>query len=142
MKALTFAQVTRDNQEEHGELCRQWIDYFSELEVHEGQVTSAEEMIHDLHRRIEIQGNRKDMHFEVCYQNDEMIGFANFAIDQGTVYGLIDAGYGTIMEFYVAPRYRRKGYGRAFFAHIEEVLLGDGAKFMYLCPDPAMGDPF
>ena len=37
------------------------------------------------------------MHFEIACVNEEPFGIAMFAIDLGTVYGLLEKGYGTIM---------------------------------------------
>lgn len=142
METVTFTQITKENQNQHSELPGQWTAFIRELDAHRNESTPDEEIAKDLQRRIDIQGGRGDMHFEVCYRNGDMVGFANFAIDLGTVYGQIDAGYGTVMGFYIKPMYRRKGFGRLFFAHIQEVLAKDGANDMYVCPDPVTGDPF
>lgn len=127
MATLTFTQITRENQKQHEELLSQWITYMREIDEHENESISDEKIIHDLERRINIQGKRKDMHFEVCYQKDDMIGFANFAINLGTLYGLLGYGYGTVMELYISPEYRRKGFGNLLYEHIEETLKYDGA---------------
>lgn len=79
----------------------------------------------------------------VVILNDEVIGIAMFAIDLGTIYGLLDQpGYGTVMGFYIKPNHRRKGFGRMFFEHIQTVLKKDGATKMYVCPDSVTGIPF
>ena len=70
------------------------------------------------------------------------IAFAMFAVDLGTVYGLLEKGYGTVMGFYIRPAYRKQGLGKAFWFHIEETLRGDGASKFYLCPDSVTGVPF
>jgi GNAT superfamily N-acetyltransferase len=70
------------------------------------------------------------------------MGIANFAIDTGTIYGLIEAGCGTVLGFYIKPEYRRKGFGRAFFKHIENTLKADGATHIYTTPDKVTGVPF
>lgn len=46
------------------------------------------------------------------------------------------------MEFYVLPEFRRKGYGKQMYAHLEETLINDGAKGLYLTSDPVTGKPF
>ena len=98
MRTLKFVQINKENQAEHPELQQLWIDFISEVERNRGEQPSPEdEKILDLIRLIGIQGRRADMHFEMCFLKDTMIGFANFAIDLGTVYGLLEAGCGTDM---------------------------------------------
>ncbi len=46
------------------------------------------------------------------------------------------------MEFYVLPEYRRRGYGRQMYLHLEELLKRDGAKRLHLTADPVTGAPF
>ena len=79
------------------------------------------------------------MHFEMAFIDEVPFGIAMFAVDLGTVYGLLEKGYETIMGF---PAFRRKGLGTAFSRHIEEVLYGDGARKTYICPDAVTGKPF
>lgn len=55
---------------------------------------------------------------------------------------MLEKGYGTIMGFYIKPEYRRQGYGREMFLHIENVLKRDGAPKIYLTPDGVTGEPF
>ena len=82
------------------------------------------------------------MHFELFFYEDVPVGFANFAIDTGGISGLIDKGFGFIMEFYIALEFRRKGYGKLFYNHIEETLKNDGTKNIYLTSDTITGVPF
>lgn len=46
------------------------------------------------------------------------------------------------MEFYVLPEFRRNGYGKQMYSHLEELLIMDGAKGLYLTSDPVTGKPF
>jgi len=121
------------------ELC---LPYFEELNSHDGICESKEKILTAINSRIAVQGKRKDMHFEIAFLNDEAIGIAMFAIDLGTVRGLLDKGYGTVMEFYIRPEYRRISLGEEFYLHIEEVLCADGASRFYVTPDSVTGIPF
>ena len=103
---------------------------------------SKETILEAVKQRIAIQGKRKNMHFEIAFFNDEPVGIAMFAIDLGTVRGLLESGYGTALEFYIRPEYRRMGLGEEFYRHIEDVLCADGAKSFYVTPDPVTGIPF
>ena len=146
MENIRFTQIYKENQDLHQELLPLWLDYMKEIGEHNSNSPyNNDEIIKDiqgLERRVKIQGNRKEMHFELFYCDDLLIGFANFAIDTGTVYGLIEAGYGVVMEFYIAPNYRRKGYGKILFGHIEKALKSDGTQHIYLTPDLVTGEAF
>jgi GNAT superfamily N-acetyltransferase len=123
-------------------LLPKWIDYFHNLSWEEDEKPTDDEIKNDLNRRINIQGNRPDMHFELLFCDDVFVGFANFAISTGTLYGLLEAGYGCVMEFYISPEFRRKGYGKLFYEHIEKVLKNDGTQNIFLTPDPSIGKAF
>lgn len=142
MERLTFIQIEKDNLE-HYELAKDlWIPFSKELDEHEEITETEDEILHDLSRRINIQGSRLDMHFELAMENQIAVGIAMFAIDKGTVYGLLESGYGVITVFFIRPEYRRKGYGVEFFRHIENTLVHDGAPKIYLTPDGVTGEPF
>ncbi len=142
MNELKFVQLEKENKKHFEDAKNVWLPFIKEVNAHDGISKSDEQIIDGLRKRIAIQGRRTDMHFEVMAVAEEVIGIAMFAIDHGTVYGLLEAGYGTIMGFYIQPKYRQKGYGRMFYQHIEQTLQKDGAKHMYLCPDSVTGMPF
>ena len=142
MGKLNYVQISKEDNavcEVATKLC---FPYFEELNEHERVVESKEEILEAVKQRIAIQGKREDMHFEIALLNDEAIGIAMFAIDLGTVRGLLECGYGTVLEFYIRPEYRRMGLGEEFYRHIEEVLCADGAKSFYVTPDAVTGIPF
>ncbi len=142
MHKFNFIQIEKGNQY-HYELAEKlWIPFSKELDEHDGITETEEDILHDLTRRINIQGSRPNMHFELVMKDNNPIGIAMFAIDTGTVYGLLESGYGVITGFYICPEHRRKGYGKEFFSHIESVLINDGAPKIYLTPDGVTGEPF
>ena len=142
MNILTFTQIEKGNQTHYETAKTLWLPFSIELDEHEGITETENEILHDLARRINIQGSRATMHFEIAYADLEPIGIAMFAIDTGTVYGLLESGYGVITGFYIKPEYRRKGFGKDFFTHIENTLIKDGASKIYLTPDEVTGEPF
>lgn len=142
MNRLTFIQIEKNNSEHYEAAKSLWLPFSRELDEHENITETEEEMLHDLTRRINIQGSRPNIHFELAYADDEPVGIAMFAIDTGTVYGMLESGYGVITGFYIMPKYRRRGFGKEFFAHIESVLKSDGAPKIYLTPDGVTGEPF
>lgn len=142
MKELKFVQLKKGNEQQFELAQSVWMPFIREVNEHDGEQEDNEQIIDGLKKCIGIQGTRRDMHFEMVIVDGEVIGIAMFAIDIGTVYGLLEPGYGTIMGFYIKPEYRRKGYGRAFYAHIEKALARDGATKMYVCPDSVTEVPF
>ena len=131
MQKLSFVQIEKGNNYHYKLAERLWIPFSEELNEHEGISETKEEIIHDLTRRINIQGCRKNMHFELLLLDDIPVGIAMFAIDTGTVYGLLESGYGVITGFYIHPDYRRKGYGRTFFEHIKTPCCCDGITVLF-----------
>lgn len=141
-KQIDFIQIEKDNTAHCQAAQKLWIPFIRELRLHEGTHQTDEHIRNGLQKRIAIQGSRADMHFELAYMDKTPFGIAMFAVDLGTVYGLLEKGYGTIMGFYIHPEFRRKGLGTAFCRHIEAVLYKDGARNMYVCPDAVTGKPF
>ncbi len=144
MKNTTHIQIYKKDHDLYNDIFPLWLAYFNELYEGNGddEKPTEDETILDLNRRIKIQGRRPDMHFEMLYYDNAPIGFANFAIDTGGISGLIEKGYGSVMEFYIAPEFRRKGYGQLFYEHIEKTLKNDGAQNLYLTSDTVTGLPF
>lgn len=139
---ISFIQIEKDNAAHFNAASELWIPFIQEVNENDGTYESEEQIADGLKKRIAIQGSRKDMHFEIAYISGKPFGIAMFAIDLGTVYGLLENGYGTVMGFYIHPDLRRKGLGTLFSRHIEATLYSDGARKMYLCPDSVSGEPF
>lgn len=142
MKKLKFIQIEKGNKKLYEELLKLWIPFINELDDHNGEHTAIDVIEKNVQKRVNIQGMRNDMHFEICYCNDIAIGFENFAVDLGGIKGILDAGYGFIMGFYISPSYRRQGYGHAMANHINDVFKSHGTKYMYVNPDLITGKPF
>ena len=141
-KQINFIQIEKDNAAHFEMASKLWVPFIEEVNEHDGTYKTKEQIADGLKKRISIQGRRKDMHFEIAFLNGTPIGIAMFAIDLGTVYGLLEKGYGTVMGFYIHPNHRRLGFGKQFWLHIEETLRVDGATKFYLCPDSVTGVPF
>lgn len=141
-RKINFIQIEKDNDAHFEMASKLWIPFIKEVNAHDGTCQSEKQIVDGLKKRISIQGCRKDMHFEIARINEDPFGIAMFAIDLGTVYGLLEKGCGTIMGFYIHPKFRRKGLGTSFSKHIEATLYSDGARKMYICPDSVTGEPF
>ena len=113
MSKLKFVQIHKDDAEQFVTASKLWLPFVQETNSHDGTIQTEAQIIDGLRKRIAIQGLRNDMHFEIAYCGNDAIGIAMFAIDLGTVYGLLEKGYGTVMGFYISPEHRRKGFGSA-----------------------------
>lgn len=90
---------------------------------------------------ISMQGP-DDRHLELLYAAGTLVGFLYGKVDHDNHNGFVKPGYGYIMEFYVRPECRLKGYGKMMFRHLEQMFRHDGARMMYLTADPVTGKPF
>lgn len=142
MKDLKFVQLEKGNEEQFKAAESVWLPFIRELNEHDNEYEDDAQITEGLRSRIGIQGRRKDMHFEMLIVDGRVIGISMFAINPGSLYGLLEPGYGTVMGFYIVSEHRRKGYGRAFYNHIRDVLIKDGATDMFVGPDPVTGVPF
>ena len=142
MNRIRFVQIYKDDNELYQKLLPVWCDYMKEVNG-EGEDTPLETVTKDLQRRVNNQGSRNDMHLELFFVDDVFIGFAHFAIVKGPQYdGLLEPGNGFVLEFYIIPEHRRKGYGRVLYNHIEKILKNDGAEHICLTANHATGEPF
>lgn len=132
---------SKSNEAQKQEFERLVLLYGAELDTHQNRTTPKEILAKWANSMITVQGDM-DRHLELCYDGDILIGFLYGKIDHPNHKGYIKVGYGYIMEFYVLPKFRRKGYGRQMYTHLEELLKNDGAKKLYLTSDPVTGKPF
>ena len=141
MKKTTYIQLSAD----HAETCKVFeslmYEYLDEMNEHSEQPLSKEFQKKWINSIITIQGP-PDRHLELCFVENSPIGFFYGKIDHKDHKGFIKPGYGYIMEFYVKPDFRRNGYGKAMFNHMQELFVNDGAETMYLTADPVTGKPF
>lgn len=142
MERLTCVQIEKDNQEHYRQAAKLWLPYMEEIGINQGCLSSREQILQDLRNRTNIQGNRTNMHFEIYFEDDEPIGIAFFAVDTGGISGILEGGYGCVMEFYVFPERRRQGFGGEIMRHIERAFRSHGVTHIYLTPDPVTGEPF
>jgi len=138
MKNIKYVQIQKDNEEQFYQLLDMWIPYLKEI----GNKENDSVITKYARERVDIQGKREDMHFELCFNHSTLVGFCFYAVDLGGIKGILEPNFGYIMEFYVLPKYRRQGYGKEFFKHIERTFLNHGIEFMYLTPEEVNGEPF
>ena len=69
--------------------------------------------------------------------NNNMVGFAHFKIDRNE-----RIGWGYILEFYIMPQFRRKGFGRRLYDFTKQEFTVHGIKDIWLTADRVNGEPF
>lgn len=140
-KQIRYVQLVSD----HAENCKVFeslmYEYIDEMNEHSKRPLPKEFQQRWINSIISMQGPM-DRHLELCYVGEMPVGFLYGKIDYEDHKGFIKPGYGYIMEFYVKPEYRRKGYGKSMFERLERLFHTDGAKMMYLTADPVTGKPF
>ncbi len=139
MKQLNFHFVTNETADLFHILMK---NYAKELDEHQNRTTDPavlEKWTDSIIRKSESESFRI---LRLCYVENEIIGFLYATIDQPDENGYHRTGHGYIMEFYVLPEHRRKGYGRIMVSHIEQFFREQGVTQMYLTADPVTGKPF
>ena len=138
---IKYVQVFADNPENCKVYEMLMYTYIDEMNEHSERPLPKEFQKKWISSIIAMQGPA-DRHLELCFVEGMPIGFLYGKIDHEEHKGFIKPGYGYIMEFYVKPEYRRKGYGKMMFRRLERLLRIDGAERMYLTADPVTGKPF
>lgn len=138
---IKYVQLFADNAENCKAFEVLMYEYIDEMNEHSERPLPKEFQQKWINSIVAMQGP-DDRHLELCYVENAPIGFLYGKIDHEDHKGFIKPGYGYIMEFYVKPSYRRKGYGKSMFDRLERLFWADGAKMMYLTADPVTGKPF
>jgi serine/threonine-protein kinase len=149
MKQLQFVQLHKDNENHRAVFEPLFWEYHAEQCEHNPKLRespnpryTAEEFWQKwFNSIIDIQGD-SDRHLELCYEGNNLVGFLYGKVDHEKHNGFIKPGWGYVMEFYVRPEYRRKGYGRAMAERLEALFAADGATQIYLNTPTIMGTPF
>jgi GNAT superfamily N-acetyltransferase len=129
-----------------------WLQYMHELK----NERNNDKIIGHGKKIIEIQElkekENKIYSIELCIQNGSIIGLCFYCIceiklQKDTEYGLIIKplvdfkDYGYIMEFYIKPEYRLKGYGSIVYNHIKDIFCKNNIETIILTSD-AKAVPF
>lgn len=97
MKKLSYVQLESAS----GELLTVsgdiWRRFITEVNENDGIFESDDEISMGFAKRVAVQGSRSDMHFELVFDGDAAVGIVMFAVDTGTVYGLLERGLETVM---------------------------------------------
>ncbi len=138
MNALDFIGITEKNRDTFHDLMQA---YAKELDEHQHRNTDPE-ILKRWTDSIIAKQHDSTRCLKLCYDNKELIGFLYGRIDRPEDKGCKRVGWGYIMEFYVVPEQRRKGYGKIMYGHLEAFFKAERVNGIYLTVDPVTGKPF
>jgi len=138
MNKLDHLDITQGNNSAFHSLMRA---YAKELDEHQHRTTDPEILARWTDSIIARQ-HEASRCVKLCYNSGELIGFLYGAIVMPNDKGYNRVGWGCIMEFYVIPEQRRKGFGRDMLLYLEEFFRQNGVTQLYLTADPVTGKPF
>ncbi len=140
MNELKFVTV-KNKRKYHKLLESIMLPYCHELDSNVGRETPEVTLKRFIASIVSISED-KDRFVELCYLGEDLIGFAYGKIDREEHRGYVRPGWGYVMEFYVKSEYRRNGYGREIYKHLESIFKSNGVSNIWLTADPVTGEPF
>lgn len=106
-----------------------WKAYTQEIgEIEEDLISEGA-----LKKRIQVSEKMEQIFFDVIEMKEKVIGFVFYSVDGG-IKGLIPAGYGYIMEFYVLQEYRRQHIATETVNELCEYFRKQKCPKIYLTP--------
>lgn len=138
MNTLNYIGVTEEDRDTFHTLMQ---TYAKELDAHQNRTTDPE-ILKKWTDSIIGKQYEPSRCLKLFYDDKELIGFLYGVIDKPGDKGYNRVGWGCIMEFYVIPEQRRKGYGRIMYNHLEAFFKAEHVNGIYLTADPVTGKPF
>lgn len=133
MNELNFVQVQKDDPQHCALFTGMMLPYNRELDYE----YPGDEVVRKVARgMIEMLGPH-DRHHELAFVGEEPVGFFYGKVDHAEHRGFVKPGFGYVMEFYVRPEYRRKGYATQMLRRLEQHFASHGVTRMWLNADPA-----
>lgn len=104
-----------------------FCDYYTELDCEEAPLPLFNDrLLPDLKAGLFDVG--------VCEEGGAVVGFVIFQIDDILNDWNFKEGFGDVRELYVAPAFRRRGFGSALLRFAETSLAANGASEVYTLP--------
>ena len=137
-----FISITKDNINQYRKLRKIFAKYKIQTLRNHGEAPGGKKMFYKLFDNIILRAADNDTdNFIVMISGKEIIGFAYVSIAATDIVD-IPFSYGTVNDFYISPKHRRKGYGRILNSYIEKIFKANGTATILLYPDPVCGIPF
>lgn len=139
---LTFTCITKENIRNYKNLRKIFAKYKIKTLRNHGESPGNKKMFYNLFDNIiEKATTDSTRHFIVIQSKNELIGFASI---ETTAADIVDIpyNYGSVHDFYISPKYRRKGFGRILNDYIENIFKSNKTGSVLLFPDPVSGIDF
>ncbi len=108
----------------------------------QGEFPGKKKMFYELFDSIVSNSSFSNSdYFIVMESAKKLIGFASISTTSTDVVD-IPYPYGEVKDFYISPKYRRKGCGRILNHHIEKIFDENRINTVLLSPDPVSGIDF
>lgn len=139
---FTFTSITKNNINQHRKLRKIFAKYKIQTLRNHGEDPGGRKMFYNLFDGIILRASESDSdYFVVMKSGKEILGFASISTIASDIVS-IPYSYGTVNDFYISPKHRRKGYGRILNNNIEIILRANNTSTVLLYPDPVYGIPF
>lgn len=142
-QSLEFIAVNPADRRQMRELRKLWIPYWRETGTRDGAKPERRRKIcRRLKNRVAHARKTPQTGFYALYLEGQVIGFSFFGLSGGVKSAGIPPDCGVVMDFCVAPPFRRRGFATEMNRRMEEVFRGWGIENVFLTPDPVTGEPF
>ena len=139
---FTFTTITRDNIRQYKKLRKIFVEYKIQTLRNHGEAPGNKKMFYNLFDCIISRASESDTaYFVVMQSGKEIIGFVSISTVASDIVS-IPYSYGTVNDFYISPKHRRKGCGRILNSYIEKIFIDSGTNTVLSYPDPIHGIPF
>lgn len=139
---FTFSNITKENISSYKKLRQIFAKYKMQALRNHGETPGSKKLFYELFDSIISNASYSNSdYFIVMKTEKELIGFASISTSSTDVID-IPYSYGTVKDFYISPKRRRKGYGRILNNHIENTFKENKTNTVLLSPDPVSGIDF
>ena len=141
-KDITFTSITAENIDQFRKLRKLYVNYKIKTLRNHGETPGSKKVFFKLFYDLISRVSDSDSdYFLVIRSGKEIIGFTSISTSSQDFFD-IPYKYGSVNDFYISPKHRRKGYGRILNGYIENIFKNNGAETVMLFPDPVYGIPF
>lgn len=139
---FTFTTIPNQNFTQYRKLRKIYETYKINTLRNHGETPCRKKIFYNLFDNVISRATDADSdHFIVMMSGKEILGFASISAPAHDFFD-IPYKYGSINDFYISPKHRRKGYGRILNNYIEEIFIDNRIASVLLYPDPVYGIPF
>lgn len=139
---FTFVTITSNNISRYKKLRKIFAEYKRQTLRNHGEAPGGNMMFCKLFDNIISRVSDSDSdYFVVMLSGKEIIGFASISTSSKDFFD-IPYNYGSVNDFYISLKHRRKGFGRILNNYIENIFKDNGTGAVLLFPDPIYGIPF